>query len=240
MEGSGLNFYRKSSIRSLGNWDILSNADIIAVGEASYIEVDASGYCGCTLSSSYNNGLSASMYRLLQMKVYCTVANEFDYQNKIEAVIKVVYVTNEGDRYSEYITIPLTILDSTEGTDSYGDYLVMTRLIQMENYSIESMILYVKNHTTATITLADCTLQRSMDVSSSAIGDSIGWSVALRQLETYEDGVLIYYENNETPDVLTWIEDTSLPAGHQLTGVVVNDERLITVVQHSGPMSYDI
>ena len=224
MEGSGLNFYRKSSIRSLANWDILVDAEKITVGDVNYIEVDASGYCGCTLSSSYNNGLSASMYRLLQMKVYCTAASEFDYQNKIEAVLKVVYVTNEGDRYSEYITVPLTLLDSTEGTDSYGDYLVMTRLIQMENYSIESMILYVKNHTTSTITLADCTLQRSMDINGNQVGDSIGWGIALRSVVAYLDGVELYYEGAEEPDKLWWLEDEN----NNFAGINVNNERMIS------------
>ena len=240
MVESGLNFYKKNSIRALQNWNILSGATIVQVGDDYNIEIDDDGYAGTTLSSDYNNGLSASMYRLLYMKVYLTANQDMDYQNLVDVVLRITYVTNSAEKVYSYISVNLTTVGNTLGTDAQGDYIAMTRLIEMENYSIEDMTLIVRNNSGAQITLADLTLRRSQDVSSSAIGDSIGWSVALRQLETYEDGVLIYYENNETPDVLTWIEDSSLPAGHQLTGVVVNDERLITVVQHSGPMSYDI
>lgn len=220
---SGLNFYKKNSIRALQNWNILSDATIVQVGEDYNIEIDEEGYAGTVLSSDYNNGLSASMYRLLYIKVYLTVNQDMDYQNLVDVVLRITYVTNSAEKVYSYISVNLTTVGNTLGTDAQGDYISMTRLIEMENYSIEDMTLIVRNNSGAQITLADLTLRRSQDISSNQVGDSIGWGIALRQADKYLDGWKLYYDGVEEPDRLYFMADEN----EEFIGINVNNERMI-------------
>ena len=66
-------------------------------------------------------------------------------------------------------------------------------------------------------------MKRSQDISSSQVGESIGWGIALSKVVGYLDGCEVYYDGEETPTKMWWQEDDK----GVFNGVNVNNERLI-------------
>ena len=74
-----LTYYEKNVLRSLANWNILSNASISDTG----ISISSGGVAGVDLSNEYNNGLKASRYRKLLFTIQADISDKFNYENYI-------------------------------------------------------------------------------------------------------------------------------------------------------------
>lgn len=208
-------YYNKNILRSLPNWNILSNASV----SGDYININSGGIAGVDLSNDYFNGLKASQYRQLVVSINAPVTNLYNYRDYIEVVIRGTYKDNQGQILMAYYSVNITLL-----LNSFNNNILnMTRVISMENYDFESLTLYVINHSTHTVTLQSCEMKRSQDVSGSQIGESIGWGITLNQVIAYLDGCEIYYDGVEKPDKLWYMEDNS----GNFSGINVNNERMI-------------
>ena len=210
-----ITYYNKNVLRSLPNWNILSNASV----SGDYININSGGTAGVDLSNDYFNGLKACKYRGISVKIKASFEGQNNYQNYIEVVLRCVYKDNEGNKLVAYMTVNATLLYSTYSSG----VLTFNRVLTMENYDLDSATLYVINHTASSIQLQRCVMKRSQDVSSSQVGESIGWGITLNQVIAYLDGCEIYYDGVETPDKLWWMED----ADGKFSGINVNNERMI-------------
>lgn len=210
-----ITYYNKNVLRSLPNWNILSNASV----SGDYININSGGTAGVDLSNDYFNGLKACKYRGISVKIKASFEGQNNYQNYIEVVLRCVYKDNEGNKLVAYMTVNATLLYSTYSSG----VLTFNRVLTMENYDLDSATLYVINHTVSSIQLQRCVMKRSQDVSSSQVGESIGWGITLNQVIAYLDGCEIYYDGVETPDKLWWMED----ADGEFSGINVNNERMI-------------
>lgn len=210
-----ITYYNKNILRSLPNWNILSNASI----SGDYITIGSGGVAGVDLSNDYFNGLKASKYRQLIISVEAPVTSLYNYVDFVEVVIRGTYKDNQGQVLEAYYSANVTLL-----LNSFkSDVLDMTRVISMENYDFDTLTLYVVNHATYSITLKSCEMRRSQDVSGSQIGESIGWGITLNEVKAYLDGCEIFYDGIDKPDKLWWMEDNS----GNFSGINVNNERMI-------------
>ena len=211
-----ITYYNKNILRSLPNWNILSSASV----SGDYINISSGGIAGVDLSNDYFNGLKASNYRQLLISIQATVTNIFNYRDYVEVVLRGTYKSNQGQILKSYQSINLTLL-----LNNYSSGILnMVRVISMENYDLDSLTLYVINHTTDTIILRSCEMLRSQDVSGSQIGESIGWGITLNKVIAYLDGCEIFYDGVEKPDKLWWMEDNL----GNFSGINVNNERMIS------------
>lgn len=212
---SGLIYYEKNTLRSLGNWNILSGATV----SGDKINISSGGLAGIDLSNNYNNGLKASKYRRLKFSVIANFDVENNYENYIEAVVKCKFTDSDGNSLSGYYSINLTLLMSniSDGVCS------IDRVISMEPYDLDSCTVYIINHTLSNIQLTSCDMRRSQDISGSQIGEAIGFSISLDKVVAYLDGCEIYYEGVEKPDKLWWMGDEN----DKFCGINVNNERMI-------------
>lgn len=207
-----INFYSKSCIRNLEFWNVFTNA---SYNEKKHeINISPNGTAGFTLSNDYYKGLNASRYRLLTVRLSGEVN---DYQDSTEIVLRGSYVDSNDVVYPFYKTVNLTALETT------GAYN-MSRILEMENFTMQSCTILVRNKSSGIVNLSSCALYRSQDISSSQIGDSIGWGVTLAKVIQYLDGCELYYQGSSTPDKLWWIADNN----GDFAGVNVNNERIIT------------
>ncbi len=210
-----ITYYNKNILRSLPNWNILSNASV----SGEYISIGSGGIAGVDLSNDYYNGLKASQYRQLVLSINAPVTDLYNYRDYIEVVIRGVYKDNQGQVLAAYYSINITLL-----LNNYNSNILnMTRVISMENYDFNNLTVYVINHTTSTVILQSCEMKRSQDVSGSQIGESIGWGITLNEVKAYLDGCEIFYDGVEKPDKLWWMEDSS----GNFNGINVNNERMI-------------
>lgn len=217
----GIIYYEKNIIRSLDNWNILNNASI----NNGVITIHSKGMCGIDLSNEYCNGLKASKYRRAIFVIDTNVSNENNYQNYIELLLKCIYKDSDGNRIQEIISVNSTQLESID-TEEGRQY---TRIIEMENFDLESCTVYVVNNSTEPIILKSCEIKRSQDISSSQVGESIGLSITLQEVAEYLDGIELYYSGVSKPDKLWWMDDEN----DQLCGVNVNNERMIKLSRHN-------
>lgn len=221
---NNIEFYLKNTVRSLDNFNILNNATVISDETASSILILSGGLAGYTFSNQYNNGLKASNYRRLYLKLNPTpsVTNPkqiSDYENILEVTLTGVYYDNKQVKQYLYISINLTRQDIVY---SSGEYYI-SRIIQLDNIPFESLQIAIQNHSTASITLKECSLYRSQDISTSQVGESIGFGITLNKVIAYLDGCEIYYDGIEQPDKLWYLEDND----GNFAGVNVNNERRI-------------
>lgn len=207
-----INFYSKSCIRSLEFWNVFTNASYNE--ETQEIDISPNGTAGFTLSNDYYKGLNASRYRLLTVSLSGVAS---DYQDSTEIVLRGSYVDSNDVVYPFYKTVNLTDLETT------GSYN-MSRILEMENFTMQSCTILVRNKSSQPVHLSSCALYRSQDISSSQIGDSIGWGVTLAKVIQYLDGCELYYQGSSTPDKLWWVADNN----GDFAGVNVNNERIIT------------
>lgn len=212
---SDLEYYNKNVLRSLPNWNILSNATIVG----DYININSGGTAGVDLSNDYYNGMKASKYRQVSIQIQASITDSNNYQNYIEMVLKGVYKDSEGNRLVTYMSVNATLIDSAYTTG----ILSFTRVMTMENFDFESCTVYVQNHTSSSIQLQSCSMLRSQDINSSQIGESIGWGITLNQVIAYLDGCEIFYDGVQNPDKLWWMEDSE----GNFSGINVNNERMI-------------
>lgn len=207
-----INFYSKSCIRNLEFWNVFTNASYNE--KKKEINISPNGTAGFTLSNDYYKGLNASRYRLLTVHLS---GETNDYQDSTEIVLRGSYVDSNNVVYPFYKTVNLTALETT------GAYN-MSRILEMENFTMQSCTILVRNKSSGIVNLSSCALYRSQDISSSQIGDSIGWGVTLAKVIQYLDGCELYYQGSSTPDKLWWVADNN----GDFAGVNVNNERIIT------------
>ena len=210
-----ITYYNKNILRSLPNWNILNNASV----SGDYISIESGGVAGVDLSNDYFNGLKASRYRQLVLSVSALVTNLYNYRDYVEVVIRGVYKDNQGQVLTAYYSVNITLLLNNFS----NNILSMTRVISMENYDLDSLTVYVVNHTLYTVILRSCEMRRSQDVSGSQIGESIGWGITLNEVIAYLNGCEVFYDGVEKPDKLWWMEDSQ----NNFSGINVNNERMI-------------
>lgn len=219
--GNSVVFYDSNIVRAVKNWDRLNNA----VVSGNDVVIQPGGSAGIALSNDYFNGLYASRYRQCYVEVESGGAGD-NYNNKVELVLEGVYQVTSDDgindlrtRVSLNCTMLNTRLTPTSGIYSFS----FTRYVEMLGYDFKSLLVYVINNSDEVVTLKNCIIKRSRDISGSQVGQSIGWSVSLDRVIAYEDGCELYYSGDPTPDVLKWQEDSD----GNFAGIMVNDERLI-------------
>lgn len=210
-----ITYYDKNILRSLPNWNILSNASV----SGDYISIGSGGTAGVDLSNDYFNGLKASKYRQLVVGINAPATNLYNYVNYVEIVVRGTYKNNQGQVLEAYYSTNVTLLLNKVS----AGVLSMTRVISMENYDFDTISVYVINHTTAAVVLQSCEMRRSQDVSGSQIGESIGWGITLNEVKAYLDGCEIFYDGVDKPDKLWWMEDST----GKFSGINVNNERMI-------------
>lgn len=210
-----IEYYNKNVLRAVANWNILSNATV----SGTTVVIGAGGAAGYDLANTYNNGLKACRYRSLNISLTMSINQQYNYEDYVEVVLKGTYKDSDGNILKSYQSVNITYLDSTivEGT------VTLSRVLTMQNYDFETLTIYVINHTSGSITLNSCTMKRSQDVSSSQIGESIGWGIALSKVVGYLDGCEVYYDGEETPTKMWWQEDEQ----GVFNGINVDNERLI-------------
>ena len=210
-----LDYYINNVINSLTSWDILSGA----VVSDNNIVISSTGTAGYTLVDSYNNALKASKYRSLSLSIAMSIDQQYNYENYVEIVLKGSYKDSTGKIQNMRKSVNVTLLNSsvTSGV------LTLNRVLTMMNYDLINCTVYVINHTTSDITLQSCTMLRSQDINSSQIGESIGFSVAIENVEAYLDGCEIFYVGDPTPTKLWWQQDDT----GVFNGVNVDNKRLI-------------
>lgn len=210
-----IEYYNKNVLRAVANWNILSNATV----SGSSIIIGSGGAAGYDLTNSYNNGLKASRYRSLNIKLDMSINQQYNYENYVEVVLRGTYKDNDGNILKSYQSINITYLDAKIS----GGEVNLYRVISMQNHDFETLTIYVINHTTSNIILKECVMKRSQDINSSQVGESIGWGIALSKVIAYLDGCEIYYDGEETPTKMWWLEDDE----GRFSGINVNNDRII-------------
>lgn len=221
-----ITFYEKSCIRSLPNWTFLNSATV----SGDSIVIQSGGSAGVEFSNDYFNGLKASKYRKIDAKIHSSANSSFNYKNYIEIVFIGVYKDNAGQRLKLYQSINTPIL--LFNYFPLVNELLVKRTLNFENYDLDSLSVYVKNHTTHSITLEKCDIYRSQDISDSQVGESIGWGITLREVKAYTDGCEIFYDGVDDPDKLWWMEDEQ----GNFAGINVNNERMIKFSRTNEPL----
>ena len=93
-------------------------------------------------------------------------------------------------------------------------------------------MIYVFNRSDKDIVLKSCRMLRSSDVSSSQIGEAIGWSISLEKCIAYSNGCELYFTGQAAPDRLYYMEDVD----GNFSGINVKRERIIKFERNSGIM----
>lgn len=210
-----ITFYNKNILRSLPNWNILSKASV----NGDYINISSGGIAGIDLSNNYNNGLKASKYRQVIVEVQADITEQNNYQNYIEVILRGVYKDNEGNNLEAFFSVNATLLSSklSDGV------LTFNRVISLDNFDFNTCTVYVANHTLGNIVLRSCIMKRSQDISSSQVGESIGYNIVLNEAIAYIDGCELYYDGVEKPDKLWELKDND----GNFIGINVNNDRMI-------------
>lgn len=210
-----IEYYNKNVLRAVANWSILSNATV----SGTTVVIGAGGAAGYDLVNTYNNGLKACRYRSLNIKLTLSINQQYNYENYVEVVLKGIYKDSDGNILKSYQSVNITYLEASIS----GGVVNIGRVLTMQNYDFETLTIYVINHTSGSVTLSSCTMKRSQDVSSSQVGESIGWGIALSKVVGYLDGCEVYYDSEETPTKMWWQEDEQ----GEFNGINVDNERLI-------------
>ena len=216
--GNDVVFYENNIIKKVKNWEILENAEITG----DYVTIQPGGRAGFALTNDYFNGLGACRWRKCYMEVQGQDAAN-NYQNAVDMVLDGKYIIGDDLEIAglrTYISMNCTIKHTKASADNTYAF---TRYVEMQGYELETLTVYVVNNTSAPIVLKNCRMKRSQDISSSQVGESIGWSISLDKVVAYKDGCELYYSGDTTPDVLKWQADE---AGN-FAGILVNDTRLI-------------
>lgn len=209
-------YYTANTIPSLSKWNILKNATI----NNETITIEPGGYAGISIPSIFNLAFKASNYRRFVIGALLDIKDVMNYQNLVEFLMVVTY-RNESGGVSVYrLGLNFTKENSAITDDSY---LKMAREIQMGSFDFETCQVMIKNNSEGNVTITECSMFRSQDISSSQVGESIGWGVTLAKVVQYLDGCELYYDGIDTPDKLWWVSDL---AGN-FAGVNVNNEKTI-------------
>jgi hypothetical protein len=209
-----IEYYNKNVLREVKNWNILSNATVSGTS----VIINSGGAAGYDLANTYNNGLKASRYRSLNVKIGMTINQQYNYENYIEVVLVGSYKDSDGNIFKVRKSVNITYLQASVGAD-----VSLSRVLSMQNFEFDSCTIYVINHTGSAITLKSCSMKRSQDISGSQVGESIGMSIALSKVVGYLDGCEVYYDGDDTPTKMWWQED----AEGVFNGINVDNERLI-------------
>lgn len=200
MNYNNIQFYNVNILRGLPNWDILSGASV----SGDKIVINSGGYAGYTLNNNYSpNSLTAALYRALSLSVSVDTDLLSNYQNYVEVVLKGVYIDNSNNQQNFYYSINVNPLKGSVA----GNNLTIARVIGMENMNMTSCVIYVINHSSESVTLNSCSMLRSQDVSSSQVGESIGYAVTLAKVIDHPNGGELFYNGIDTSDKLFWIVD---------------------------------
>ena len=210
-----IEYYNKNVLRAVINWNILSNATV----SGTTVVISAGGAAGYDLANTYNNGLKTCRYRSLNINLTMSINQQYNYENYVEVVLKGTYKDSDGNILKSYQSVNITYLEASIS----GGVVNIGRILTMQNYDFETLTIYVINHTSGSVTLSSCTMKRSQDISSSQVGESIGWGIALSKVVGYLDGCEVYYDGEETPTKMWWEEDNQ----GAFNGINVNNERLI-------------
>lgn len=217
-----INYYNKNVLRSLPNWDILTDA----VVSGDFITISPDGVAGYNLKNTYNYGLKASIYRIMSISIDMDITQSYNYQNYVELVLVGTYKDSEDKiiKTRQSINISYLLSEITDGIVRFK------RVLTMQNYDLESCSVSVINHTDANIILRACYMKRSQDIINNQISESIGFNISLNRVVGYTDGCEVYYDGEAYPTKIQWQED-SLGA---FNGILVNDTKLITFTKNSG------
>lgn len=213
----GIPYYAANVIPSLQKWTLLKDA----TKQQGTIVIKPGGFAGVSLSSNYCNALKASNYRRIKLSaMFDYLDDAMNYRNLAELLVLGTYKNENGGQSVYWLSLNCT----KEGSEITGGTLLgMSREVQMGSFDFETCQIIVNNHSNVDMTLTYCAMLRSQDISSSQVGESIGWGVTLAQVIQYLDGCELFYEGSSTPDKLWWVSDN---AGN-FAGVNVNNERTI-------------
>lgn len=219
---ASINYYKSNVLRVLSKWEPILNTTILPDDKLS---IEGYGYCRCKLTNDYCNGRKASKYRKVVVDIQLgtnipDTLRKYNYENLVEITIEGTYTDSDGNKNNTITSINCTILKSKH--DGNGR-IKFTRVVEMEDYDYNECYVYVRNHTSLSVLLYSCKMYRSQDISSSQVGESIGWGVTLNQVIAYQDGCELYYDGMAKPDKLWWMEDTE----GNFSGINVNNERMI-------------
>ena len=210
-----IEYYNKNVLRAVANWNILSSSSV----SGSTVVIGSGGTAGYDLANTYNNGLKTCKYRSLNIVLAMDINQQYNYENYVEVVLKGTYKDSNGNILKSYQSVCITYLSSTIA----NGVVTLNRVLTMQNYNFDTLTIYVINHTNASVTLKSCSMKRSQDISSSQVGESIGWGIALSKVVGYLDGCEIFYDGEEKPTKMWWQEDDK----GLFNGINVDNERLI-------------
>lgn len=219
--GSDVSFFENNVLRNVEFWT-LENADV----SGSEVVIHPGGYAFYYLSDDLFNALSACRYRKITFEAGLDISEDADYNNIVDIAVKIRYRADRG--VNEYVSINCTKLNSSY----YEGVLHFERIIDTENYDMELCVVYVFNRSDKDIVLKSCRMLRSSDVSSSQIGEAIGWSISLEKCIAYSNGCELYFTGQAAPDRLYYMEDVD----GNFSGINVNRERIIKFERNSGIM----
>ena len=211
MAYSNIDYYQVNILRGLPNWNILNNANIVD----DYITINPGGYAGCTVSNTYFSGLSASLYRRLNLSINVDTSLLSNYQNNVEVILEGIYISNQN----EYINLKSSVNVSLIGSRITDNSVNIERVLPMLNYNLLTLTVYIANNTSQPIIINSCQMLRSQDVSSGQISGAIGYAVKLIDVDDRPNGVALYYEGISEPDKFFWI----LNSAGKFAGININN-----------------
>lgn len=219
----GVTFYAANVLRALPYWGVLINAQV----QGNYIVIQPGGQAGVNLSNDYFDGLMASKYREVRMSVDVTGNTQAlnNYQNLLSMYVVGTYnsESEQGEGGG-----PLKVFTAVGFTGrgavpmSNGAYQI-SRLLRFDGYDFQSLSVYLVNNTDYPVTIQNCMMMRSQDVSSSQIGSAIGWGMTLSEVKAFNDGCHLYFETQAEPTKLKYLQDSF----GNFSGVEVNGDRVV-------------
>lgn len=216
-------FSDNNILRDVKFWN-LESAEV----SGDVVVIHPGGYAYYFLDNELYNALSACKYRKISVELELTPEEDTDYNNIVDVVVKSKYNSNNGQILKSYISLNCTKLNSVYSSG----VLSFSRIIDTENYDMATCVAFVFNRSDEAIALRSCRMLRSVDVSSSQIGEAIGWSISLEKCIAYSNGCELYFTGQAAPDRLYYMEDSD----GKFSGINVNRERIIRFERNSGIM----
>lgn len=156
-----------------------------------------------------------SSYMKLKYKFWGTFGDDFEYAPTSSIDIKIVYLDDTVQTFKVLLSMEKLV------NDKYEDEAEL----EVEQKNIRSMEMFFNNFQTApgNLYISSVELYKSEDINKEQVVDAVSESVAVRMVERYNNGCIIYWRGDVEPTKCEFISDDD----GELLGILVDDEDFI-------------
>ena len=165
LDRKNIDFLVQNTVPSFASWNIVGGASVVA--DTATLPPNSS--IAYELNANYNDALSSADYRRLTLTLYekPDLASNYKSIQQLSVDIHMLYAVNtSGETSEEDVLITMNEDDIIENVD--GTYTVQ-RVFPTNRRALQACIVTICNTGINSVTIRDCRLQRSVDISTGQI-----------------------------------------------------------------------